>query len=163
MLQVEPPSAELRQPGGGGEDWGGVGGVQRTVRPPPAAGPLQPPAPLLPSHLPVPAPPASLICRHSLVFNLFFSLFISEVTSAGRAPPAGPAVGAAAQSGPGRQEEGETTIWISKHKVFKSWNRIVFSVGESIIRWWNFSSIGDHEPFKGGGNISFQPSLFSFH
>ena len=129
MLQVEPPSAELRQPGGGGEDWGGVGGVQRTVRPPPAAGPLQPPAPLLPSHLPVPAPPASLICRHSLVCSLIFNLFISEVASAGRPPPAaGPAVGAAAQSGPGRQEEGETTIWISKHLLFKTGSRRVRSV-----------------------------------
>ena len=126
MLQVEPPSAELRQPGGGGG--GGVGGVQRTVRPPPAAGPLQPPAPLLPSHLPVPAPPTSLICRHSLVFNLFFSLFIGEPASAVRAPPAGPAVGAAAQSGPGRQEEGEATIWISKHLLFKTGSRRVRSV-----------------------------------
>ena len=132
MLQVEPPSAELRQPGGGGG--GGVGGVQRTVRPPPAAGPLQPPAPLLPSHLPVPAPPASLIRRHSLVCSLFFSLFISEVTSAGRAPPAGPAVGAAAQSGPGRQEEGETTL-------LYGFRNICFSkqgVGECVQCWGEY-------------------------
>ena len=121
MLQVEPSSAELRQPGGGG----GVGGVQRALRPPPPAA-LQPPASLLPSQLPAPAPaPASLVSRHSLVL----SILLREDTpaSAGGAPAAGSPVGAAAQSGPRRQEEGGfQNIWFSKQGEG-------VCVGESIL------------------------------
>ena len=127
MLQVEPPTAELRQPGGGG----GVGGVQRALRPPPPAAALQPPAPLLPSQLPAPAPaPASLVSRHSLVL----SILLREDTpaSAGGAPAARSPVGAAAQSGPRRQEEGEDIIWLSKHLVFET-GRGSVCWGEYII------------------------------
>ena len=117
MLQVEPPTAELRQPGGGG----GMGAVQRALRPPPAAA-LQPPAPLLPSQLPAPAPAAaSLVSRH--ILGIFISEDTSASASAGGAPAAGSPVGAAAQSGPRRQEEGEDIIYYLAFKTSGFRNR----------------------------------------